>query len=78
MRTTLTLTDDVYEAAKTLAAASGKSLGAVISETARRGLKPQRRVARTPTDLPSFEVSSKAEVIPGNRAGDLLAEEGLE
>lgn len=37
MRTTVTLDDDVYEAAKALAKASGKTLGQVLAELARRG-----------------------------------------
>lgn len=77
MRTTISLTDDVYEAAKTIAEGSGKTLGAVISDLARRGLKPQVSQA-TEDDLPSFSVPGDAEVIPGNRARDLLAEEGIE
>ena len=78
MRTTLTLADDVYEAAKTLAAGSGQSLGVVVSELARRGLRPRRVVQPTGDDLPVFRVSGDAEVIPGNRAAALLAEEGAE
>lgn len=40
MRTTLTLDDDVLEAARALAEARGISIGAVVSELARRGLAP--------------------------------------
>lgn len=39
MRTTLSLEPDVFRAAKQLAAAQSKSLGTVISELARKGLK---------------------------------------
>ncbi|CAN5176470.1 antitoxin [soil metagenome] len=42
MRTTLEIDDDVVAAAKELAAAERRSLGAVISELARRGLTPAR------------------------------------
>jgi hypothetical protein len=42
MRTTLELDDDVVAAARELAAAERRSLGAVISELARRGLTPAR------------------------------------
>ena len=38
MRTTITIDDDVLLAAKALARRDGSSLGAVISELARRGL----------------------------------------
>ena len=38
MRTTLTIDDDVLLAAKDLARGGGSSIGAVVSELARRGL----------------------------------------
>lgn len=79
MRTTLSLDDDVYEAAKTLAEGSGKSLGRVLSQLARRGLQPAD-VVRTsdPDQLPTFAVPLDAAVIPGSRAAELLAAEGEE
>ena len=42
VRTTLDLDDDVIAAARELAASERRSLGAVISELARRGLTPAR------------------------------------
>ena len=39
MRTTLTIDDDVLSAAKDLARRDGSSIGAVVSELARRGLQ---------------------------------------
>lgn len=42
MRTTLNIDDDVAAAARELAADEHRSLGAVISELARRGLTPAR------------------------------------
>ena len=75
MRTTINLAEDVYEAAKTLAEGSGKSLGVVVSELVRRGLQPQLNPSHGDL-LPVFSVPAGAEVIPGNRAGELLAEEG--
>jgi hypothetical protein len=42
MRTTLDIDDDVVVAARELAAGERRSLGAVISELARRGLMPAR------------------------------------
>lgn len=79
MRTTLTLDDDVYEAAKTLADGSGESLGAVVSELARRGLRPAPVAGSgNGDDLPTFDVPADAELIPGSRAADLLAAEGTE
>jgi len=77
MRTTITLADDVFAAAKTLAEGSGRSLGEVVSELARRGLQPH---VDLPGDggLPVFTVPGDAELIAGSRATDLLAEEGAE
>lgn len=42
MRTTLNIDDDVAAAARELASGEHRSLGAVISELARRGLTPAR------------------------------------
>jgi hypothetical protein len=42
VRTTLSLDEDVLVAAKELALAERRSLGAVVSELARRGLTPAR------------------------------------
>ncbi|GEM_PF-467058 len=72
MRTTVTLEDDVYEAAMTLVKTTRRSLGQVISELARRGLKPVRP---TRGRLPGFAVSANAPIIPGDRASKLLADE---
>lgn len=72
MRTTVTLEDDVYEAARTLVKTTGRTLGQVLSELARRGLKPLRA---SKGKLPSFAVPPNAPIIPGNRAPKLLADE---
>lgn len=47
MRTTLSIDDDVLQAAKTLADQQQRSLGQVISELARRGLAPRPAARRT-------------------------------
>jgi hypothetical protein len=74
MRTTLTLDQDVFEAARALARASGRRLGEVVSELMRRGLRAQQpRASRN--DLPVFDVAADAPVIPSDRARDLLADE---
>jgi hypothetical protein len=54
MRTTLNLDDDVVAAARELAAANRRSLGAVVSDLARRGLTPARVDADG--DLPVIRV----------------------
>jgi hypothetical protein len=74
MRTTITLDKDVFEAARSLAAASGKKLGEVVSQLARRGLRAQVE-ATSKNGLPVFRVPPDASVIPSNRAHDLLADE---
>jgi len=54
MRTTLDLDDDVVAAARELATNERRSLGAVISELARRGLTPARVEAED--GIPSIRV----------------------
>ena len=77
MRTTVTLDDDVYEAAKALAEGSGRQLGAVLSQLARRGLRAPAGEAARRSGLPVFPVSPEAGVIPSRRAAELLAEDSL-
>jgi hypothetical protein len=74
MRTTLTLDRDVFEAAQALARASGKRLGQVVSELARRGLRA-RPASASSGGVPVFAVPPDAPIIPADRARDLLAEE---
>jgi len=76
MRTTVTIDDDVFEAVKAQAQASGKRLGEVLSQIARAGLRASVETANV-KGLPVFKVPPGAEVIPTSRAGKLLAEEGL-
>lgn len=78
MRTTLTLDDDLYRAARTLAEHTGQSLGAVVSQLVRRGLKPRAPRRRGADDLPVFDVPDDEPIIPGLRAAKLLAEEGAD
>ena len=72
MRTTVTLEDDVYDAAMTLVRSTRRTLGQVLSDLARRGLKPVRG---THGKLPGFAVPPNAPIIPGDRASKLLADE---
>jgi hypothetical protein len=72
MRTTVTIDNDVFEAARALAASSGKKLGEVLSHLARRGLKASPEVAKK-NRLPVFRVPPSAPVIPSDRAGEILA-----
>jgi hypothetical protein len=54
VRTTLQIDDDIVAAARELAAGERRSLGAVISELARRGLTPAR--VETADGLPVIRV----------------------
>jgi hypothetical protein len=75
MRTTLTLENDVYEAAQAMAQASGKRLGEVVSLLMRRGLKASAETGPVRSGLPVFLAASGDSIIPSNRARELLADE---
>ena len=74
MRTTITVDNDIFEAAQAQARASGKKLGEVISQLARRGLRASADTA-SKNGLPVFTVQGNAPVIPSSRAKELLAED---
>ena len=59
MRTTLQIEDDVVQAARRLAKTENKTLGRVISELARKGLRPERREGDR-SGFPVFDVPSDA------------------
>jgi hypothetical protein len=78
MRTTVTLDDDVYEAAQAYAQATGKRLGRVLSEMARQALNPSvLRPPRGTSRFPTFEVPADARVIPASRVQKALDEDGI-
>ena len=52
MRTTLALDDDVLARARRIAERDRQSLGAVISDLARQGLKLSSKKVRSASDLP--------------------------
>lgn len=74
MRTTITVDDDVFEAAQALAVSSGKKLGQVLSQLARRGLRVELKTGRK-SGLPVFQVGADAPLIPSSRAQKILAED---
>ena len=76
MRRTVTLDDDVFEAARAQAQASGMKLGEVLSQLARRGLRASTQSAAR-SGLPVFNIRPNADIIPSSRAKELLAEDGL-
>jgi hypothetical protein len=79
MRTTVTLDDDVFQAAQHLSRASGQRLGHVLSELARRGLRPDRPAATAARRgrFPVFDVPPNAPLIPASRVQKVIDEEGL-
>ena len=60
MRTTLTIEDDVLTIAKSMASAKGVSVGRIISDLARRGLRGDRSTIQADDGLPVFEVREDA------------------
>ena len=78
VRTTVTLDDDVYEAAMHLSRASGERLGKVLSKLARQGLKPADALApRSRRRFPVFDVPANSPVIPASRIQRVLDDEDL-
>ena len=79
MRTTLTLDDDVFEAAQTLSRTSGRRLGEIGSELLRRALKPAPQGATRSRGrrFPVFDVPRDAKVIPASRIQRVLDDEGI-
>jgi hypothetical protein len=81
MRTTVTIDDDVYEAAQAYAQATGRRLGSVLSEMARQALQPStkrpKRTAKKTSRFPVFEVPADARMIPASRIQETLAEDGI-
>ena len=59
MRTTLAIDDDVLDAARAISEQTRRPLGEVVSELARRGLKPRSETV-SGRGLPRFAVSEKA------------------
>ncbi len=74
VRTTLSIDDDVLQAARALAAARGESVGAVVSALARKGLKPSAPIAYR-ADFPVFEVRESAPVFGPDEVGRALDDE---
>lgn len=75
MRTTLSIDDDVLDAARSLSEAAGRSLGEVISELARRGLAPRPEEA-VEKGFPVFSVSPGAKPITLEMVQKALEEGG--
>jgi len=64
MRTTIIVEDDVFEAASQISRTSGVRIGKVISDLARRGLKPVSEVQVVQKGrFPTFAVSPDTPMI---------------
>ena len=74
MRTTLSIDEDVLQAARSLAAAQQRSLGQVISELARRGLAPRADRIDDEDGFPVFRVDPGAPVITPDMVNAALDE----
>ena len=57
----------VLEAAKSIAAERNLSVGAVLSDLARRGLRPEKTVLRKRKGFPVFDVSGDGTVLTLDR-----------
>ncbi len=67
MRTTLNIDDEILEAARFIAGERNLSVGAVLSDLARRGLRPAPAESRTHTGFPVFKVSDDSTVLTLDR-----------
>jgi hypothetical protein len=74
VRTTLSIDEDVLQAARALAAAERRSLGQVISELARRGLAPRAGRIGSEDGFPVFQVGDDAPVITPDMVSAALDE----
>lgn len=72
MRTTLSIDDDVLAAARTLARTQGRSVGAVLSDLARQGLRPPPRRPGVAVGFPTFEVPADAAPLSGDDVAKAL------
>jgi hypothetical protein len=78
VRTTVTLDDDVYEAALHLSRVSGEGLGKTLSTLVRRALTPPAAPKKRKSQrFPTFDVPPNAPVIPASRIQRVIDEDGL-
>jgi hypothetical protein len=75
MRTTLTIDDDILEAAKDLAARDKRTVGEMLSELARKGLKPVTEPQRYRNGVPLMPVRPGSGVVTLEMVNRLRDEE---
>ena len=63
MRTTLNIDDEILEAARSIARKRSLSVGVVLSDLARLGLRPVTTSLRTHKGFPVFDVSRDGTVL---------------
>jgi hypothetical protein len=56
MRTTLRIDEDILRAARSLARSEGRTVGEVVSDLARKGLRPSSLRRQGRSGLPVFDV----------------------
>jgi len=76
MRTTLDIDIAVLEAARAIAASSQKSIGAVVSELALKGINA-RKMSPSGGKYPVFMVPEDAQPLDPSVVRDLIDEDGL-
>jgi hypothetical protein len=78
VRTTLTLDDDVYQAALAFSQSSGEGLGKVVSKLARRGLQPPAPARKNKRRrFPVFDVAPGTRMMSLSRIQRFIDEEGF-
>lgn len=78
MRTTIIVEDDVYDAAMQISRTSGARIGKVISDLARRGLKPVPEVQIIQKGrFPAFSAGPDAPMMDTELVQRVLDEEGF-
>jgi hypothetical protein len=75
MRTTVDLDEDILRVAKDLARENEQSLGRVLSDLARRGLKPPKRTLSLRNGVPVFPRRPGAKPVTSEMVKELLESE---
>lgn len=77
MRTTVTLDDDIHEAALSQARATGQRLGKVLSDMARCALEHEPTERGRGRRFAAFEVPPDTPIIPSSRVQAALDRDGI-
>jgi hypothetical protein len=75
VRTTIDIDDDVLLLAKRLAQERAQSLGQVVSDLIRRGLRTSPRIAARPNAIPILSSKRAARPVTARDVGGLLESE---